>query len=139
MTPLGGLILVLCIFLGIGFGYCISKRIPNFIFKHIPTALSKKDKKIEEVLKNPHLLVEKLKASGKIYDEGKELDIKVGKDHETGQEVVVIEEIKKPKKGKPQLKASKSFKKKSTKKLSRTKQNYNEKISVASKKKVVKK
>jgi len=88
MTPLGWMIIIICIFAGIIIGYYIYKRFPNLFNKF------SKDKKMQEVLKNPHLLVEKLKSHGKIYDMGKELDIKVGEDSKTGQDVVVVEEIK---------------------------------------------
>ena len=86
MTPLGWVIIGICIVVGVVAG--------NFFFKKFPKLLNKfsKDKKMEEVLNNPHLLVEKLKSSGKIYDMGKELDIKVGQDKETGQDIVVVEE-----------------------------------------------
>ena len=83
MTPLGWIMIGTSIFVGAILGY--------FLFKYFPNLLER-DKKIKEVINNPHLLVEKLKSSGKIYDGGKELDIKVGVDNETGNEVVVVEE-----------------------------------------------
>ena len=83
MTPLGWLIIVIASFIGVAVGY--------FVFKYFPNLFTK-NKKMEEVIQNPQLLVEKLKSHGKIYDGGKELDIKVGIDKETGQEVVVVEE-----------------------------------------------
>lgn len=84
MTPLGIIIISICVLVGLIIGYVISKRYPN---------LFSRDKKIQAVINNPQLLVEKLTSSrGKIYDMGKELDIKVGKDKETGQDIVVVEE-----------------------------------------------
>ncbi len=83
MTPLGIIITAICILVGLAIGCFIFKRLPN-IFN--------KDKKIKEVIKNPELLLEKLKSHGKIYDTGKELDLRVGKDNETGQDVVIVEE-----------------------------------------------
>ncbi len=97
MTPTGWLVMVIAGFLGIAIGYFIFKYFPNFFGK---------DKKMQEVLKNPHLLVEKLKSHGEIYTVGEDgrknkLDIKVGKDKETGKEVVVVEEIEGPNPKKP--------------------------------------
>lgn len=83
MTPIGWFAIAICILIGIALGYYFSKRFPNLLGKN---------RKVEKVLNDPHLLVEKLKANGKIYDDGKELDIKVGVDNETGKEVVVVEE-----------------------------------------------
>ena len=88
MTPLGWIIILICIFAGIVIGNFISKRFPNLFSKFT------KEKGINKVLKDPHLLVEKLKSHGEIYDMGKRLDIKVGQDNKTGQDVVVVEEIK---------------------------------------------
>ena len=85
MTPLGMIIIAFCILIGVVLGSFFHKRFPN---------LFSKDREMQKVIKNPHLLVEKLKSHGKIYDDGKELGIKVGIDKETGKEVVVIEEIK---------------------------------------------
>jgi len=85
MTPIGWMAIALSIAVGVGIGSLLHKRFPN---------LFGKDRKMQKVIKDPHLLVEKLKAHGKIYDDGKELDIKVGLDSKTGKEVVVIEEIK---------------------------------------------
>ncbi len=103
MTPLGWIIIAICILVGITLG--------PFIFRRFPNLLNKDEKKIKEIINNPHLLVEKLKSGGKIYDVGKELDIKVGKDSETGQDVVVIEEIKSTKAKKIQKEISKKEKK----------------------------
>lgn len=107
MTPIGGLIIALCIFIGITLG-C-------YLFKHFPNLFGR-DKKMKQVLNNPHLLVEKLKESGKIYDMGKELDIKVGIDNETGKEVVVVEE-KESKKAKEIQKKVEKDKTKTKKKI----------------------
>ncbi len=120
MTPTGYIIIAFCILIGVVLGSFFHKRFPN---------LFGKDRKMQKVIKDPHLLIEKLKAHGKIYDDGKELDIKIGTDKETGKEVVVIEEIKSKKardikknlkKGtfvkeiskKPKIKISKSHKRK---------------------------
>lgn len=86
MTPIGWIIIGVCIMVGVTVG--------NYIFKRFPKLLNRftKDKKMQEVLKDPHLLVEKLKSSGKIYDMGKELDIKVGQDAKTGQDVIIVTE-----------------------------------------------
>ena len=96
MTPLGWIITGICIFMGVVVG--------KFLFKRFPNLLSK-DKRMEKVLKDPHLLAEKLKEHGKIYDMGKELDIKVGVDKETDQDVVMIEEkeVAKPKASKKKI------------------------------------
>ena len=83
MTPLGIIIISICVLIGLIIGYIISKRYPN---------LFSRDKKMQAVINNSQLLVEKLNSRGKIYDMGKELDIKVGKDKETGQDIVVVEE-----------------------------------------------
>ena len=104
MTPLGWIIIAICILIGITLG--------PFIFRRFPNLLNKDEKKIKEVLNNPHLLVEKLKASGKVYDGGEVLDIKVGKDSETGQDVVIVEEIKSTKAKKIQKKIIKKVEKK---------------------------
>ena len=109
MTPLGIIIILLSILIGIPVGLFIFKRFPNLFNKF------SKDKKIQDVIKDPHLLVEKLKSSGKIYDDGKELDIKVGKDNQTGQDVVVIEEIKTKKAKQIQEKITEKAEKKGSK------------------------
>lgn len=96
MTPLGWSVLVIILVIGVGLGLYLSKRYPNLLDK----ILNRSDeKKIKEVIENPHLLVEKLKSHGEIYDMGKKLDVKVGIDKETGKEVVVVEEteVKVPK------------------------------------------
>ncbi len=113
MTPLGIIIIVLCILVGLIIGKVISQFFPN---------LFSRDKKMREVMKDPYLLLEKLKAHGDIYDMGKKLELKVGKDSETGQDVVMVEEkevkrareiqkkiIEKPKK--KELKTKKKVKK----------------------------
>ena len=96
MTPLGWIVIGACIFLGVVIGY--------ILFKY-------KDKKLRKVIKDPHLLVEKLKASGQIYDDGKELDIKVGIDDKTGKEVVIVEERESKKAKTTQKKLEKKTKK----------------------------
>ena len=85
MTPLGIIIIVLSILAGLVIGHFISKFFPNLVSRN---------KKINKVIKNPRLLLEKLKSHGKIYDMGKELDLRIGKDSETGQDVVMVEEKK---------------------------------------------
>ena len=87
MTPLGIIIILLSVLVGIPTGLFIFKRFPKLFNKFT------KEKGINKILKDPHLLVEKLKSHGKIYDMGKRLDIKVGQDSKTGQDVVVVEEI----------------------------------------------
>ena len=121
MTPLGWTIILICVIVG----FALAK----YLFKKYPNLLDKDNKKMQEIINNPHLLVEKLKEHGKIYTEGKELNIQVGQDKETGQEVVVVEEMeskrakqveKKASKGKVQnkkkIKLSKSHKKGTKKK-----------------------
>ena len=83
MTPIGWMAIGLAVIIGLGLGSFLHKRFPN---------LFGRNRKMKKILKDPHLLVEKLKSHGKIYDDGKELDIKVGVDNETGKEVVVVEE-----------------------------------------------
>lgn len=112
MTPLGWIVIGTCVFSGAIIGY--------FLFNYFPN-LFNKDKKIKEVINNPHLLVEKLKASGKIYEGGEdgkkvELDIKVGIDNKTGNKVVVVEE-KESKKAKAIQKKFEKFEKKIKKKI----------------------
>ena len=77
MTPLGLAVIMLCICAGVILGKVFTNR---------------RERKMKKILEDPHLLVEKLKDSGKIYDDGKELDIKVGIDNKTGKEVVVVSE-----------------------------------------------
>ncbi len=103
MTPLGWFMVVICSIVGVSIGFFLSKHLNNlakyyskylvkyFPFKHFPNLFTF-DKKMQRVLQDPHLLVEKLRSQGKLYDGGKELDIKVGVDSKTGKEVVVIEE-----------------------------------------------
>jgi len=86
MTPIGIIIILLSVLAGIPIGLFIFKRFPNLFNKFT------KEGGINKVLKNPHLLIEKLKSHGKIYDMGKRLEIKVGQDSKTGQDVVVVEE-----------------------------------------------
>ncbi len=86
ITPVGWSIIVMSILIGIGLGYFLNKRFPN---------LFSQDKKMKKVLNNPHLLVEKLKANGDVYDhfedgKRKKLNFSVGTNAE-GKEIVVIE------------------------------------------------
>lgn len=113
ITPLGWAIIVMSVLAGIGLGYFLNKRFPN---------LFSQDKKINEVINNPHLLVEKLKAQGKVYDyyedgQRKELNFRVGL-NDKGKEVVVIEALprKSLKEAKKKLhkELKKSLKKKKT-------------------------
>ena len=91
VTSLGWAIIVGSIFIGIVVGLLLSKH--------------KKDKKIQKVIKDPHILAEKLKAHGTIYDMGKELDIEVGKDSE-GKDAVMIKEKESKKAQKTQKKVA---------------------------------
>ena len=113
MTPIGWIILAICIFAGFTIGAWINKNYPNFFDKFF--SFFNRDKRLKEVLNNPHLLVEKFKESGKIYDMGKELDIKVGKDSKTGQDIVVVEEIPSKKAKKIQKQITKKTEKKKLK------------------------
>ncbi len=108
MTPIGWITIIISVLVGVGIGSYLHKRNPNL--------LTKDDRKIKEIIENPHLLLEKLKAHGKIYDQGKELNLKVGMDSESGKEVLMVEEIeskkakaiqKKAEKGKVQSKKAK--------------------------------
>ena len=83
MTPIGWMAIGLAVIIGLGLGSFLHKRFPN---------LFGRNRKMKKILKDPHILVEKLKSHGKIYDDGKELDIKVGIDNKTGKEIVVVEE-----------------------------------------------
>ena len=107
MTPIGWMAIGLAVVIGLGLGSFLCKRFPN---------LFGADKKIQKVIKDPHLLVEKLKAHGKFYSDGKEFDIQVGIDKETGKEIVVVEEIKSKKAGEIKKKVEKEAKKKVKKK-----------------------
>ena len=82
MTPLGWSILAISVLAGISIGY--------FIFRRFPNALSL-DRKMRKVVKDPHILLEKLKSHGKIYDEGEEVDFKVGVDLDSGKEIIMVE------------------------------------------------
>lgn len=91
MTPIGWLGIIVCILMGAGLGYYLSKKFPNLLGRF------GRDGKMEKVLNDPHLLIEKLKSHGKIYEDrgdGRrvEIEIKLGEDSKTGKEVVVIEE-----------------------------------------------
>jgi len=111
MTPLGWFVIILSIIIGV--------FLAKYLFKKYPNVFDNKEKRMRETLKDPHLLVEKLKEQGKIYDEGKELNIKVGRDEKTGKEVVVVEEIESKRAKQVQKKASKGkvqYKKKGGKK-----------------------
>lgn len=115
MTPLGIIIILLSVLVGIPIGLFIFKRFPNLLNKFT------KERGINKVLKDPHLLVEKLKSHGEIYDMGKRLDIKVGRDSKTGQDVVVVEEIKVKKAKELQKKIAGKIEKKELKTKKKTK------------------
>jgi len=115
MTPLGIIILIVGILIGIKIGLFLFKRYPNLFNKFT------KEKEINKVLNDPHLLVEKLKSHGEIYDMGKRLDIKVGQDSKTGQDVVVVEEIKVKKAKELQKKIVEKIEKKESKTKKKTK------------------
>lgn len=98
ITPLGWTVILISLVVGSAGGHHIFKRFPN-IFDRFT-----EDKKMIQVINNPKLLAEKLKANGKIYEEGKngmraEIDFKVGIDDKTGKEVIIMEkeEFKIPK------------------------------------------
>ena len=87
LTPLGWAVITMSVFAGTIIGYFIFKRFPD---------LFSKDRKIEKVIRDPHLLLEKLKAHGKIYDgtdDGRrqEIDFKIGLDKESGKEILIVE------------------------------------------------
>ncbi len=124
ITPLGWSIISVSALIGIIGGNLIYKKFPN---------LFNEDKKMKKIINDPHLLMEKIKETGKIYDhteDGRrvEIDLKVGIDDKTGKEVLVIEkkepvkklkEMKKEdskKKIKPKKKVKKKGNKKGTKK-----------------------
>jgi len=85
MTPIGWTYLIIGIIAGAMFGAIFFKKFPNLLN-------NSKEREMRKIVKNPHLLVEKLKSHGKFYSEGKELDIKVGIDNETKKEIVIVEE-----------------------------------------------
>lgn len=92
MTPLGWSIIAISVFVGISIGYFIFQRFPN---------LFNEDRKMKKVMKNPHLLMEKLQVHGKLYDQGKygekvEMVLKVELDEESGKEILVIERKENP-------------------------------------------
>ena len=113
MTPIDWMAIGLATIIGLGLGSFLHKRFPN---------LFGKDRKMQKIIKDPHLLVEKLKSHGKIYDDGKEIKIEVGIDSKTGKEIVVIEEIKSKKAEtiKKELKKDKPKKKVKKKKIAFT-------------------
>ena len=117
ITPLGWAVIIMSVFIGIVGGYFIFKRFPNLLGE---------DRKIKKVIKNPHLLVEKLKAHGEIYDnleDGRrvEIDFKVGLDDKTGKEVLIVER-------KEPVKKLKEMKEKSTKKKIKPKKKVKKKV-----------
>lgn len=85
MTPMGWFIIIFCFIIGYFLAVFLFKKFPN---------LFQDNKKIDEVINNPHLLAKKLNANGKIFDDGNEVKIGVGIDKETGKEIVTVEEIK---------------------------------------------
>ena len=85
MTTIGWFIIIFCLILGYLLAVVLFKKFPN---------LFQDNKKIDEVINDPHLLAEKLNANGKIFDDGNEVKIGVGIDKETGKEIVTVEEIK---------------------------------------------
>ena len=87
LTPLGWAVIIMSALTGTVIGYFIFKRFPS---------ISDYDKKINKIIKNPHLLLEKLKAHGKVYDgleDGRrqEIDFKIGLDKESGKEILIVE------------------------------------------------
>ena len=93
MTPIGWFVVITSIIVGSILGYFLFKRFPNLF-----NFLDKDNKKIEKVINDPQLLLEKLKAHGKIYEEGEngkraEIDFKVGMDEKTGKEILMVEKI----------------------------------------------
>lgn len=113
MTPIGLATIGMSIVVGFIVGYIIFKRFPGL--------LDRDSKKIKTILNNPHLLVEKLKSHGELYDHGKKLEIKVGTDNETGKEVVVVEEKECPKAKRVQKKIDKKTSPKKGKKKGKKK------------------
>ena len=92
ITLLGWSVIAISVLIGVVLGNFIHKKFPN-LFKH--------DRKMKKIIKNPHLLMEKLKAHGKIYDQGKygervEMGLKVELDKESGKEILVIERKENP-------------------------------------------
>lgn len=85
MTPVGWTYLIIGIIGGAMLGVILSKKFPNLLN-------NSREKEMRKIVESPHLLVEKLKSHGKIYSEGKELEIKVGIDNETRKEIVIVEE-----------------------------------------------
>ena len=98
-TTTGWIIILVCIGIGYMVGSYLYKRKPNIL---------ESDKKVLEVINNPHLLAEKLNANGKIFDDGNEVKIAVGVDEKTGEEIVTVEEIKSKEAKKVQDKVDKS-------------------------------
>ncbi len=112
MTPMGWFVIIVCSIMGYFLAVYLLKKYPN---------LFQDNKKIDEVINNPHLLAEKLNANGKIFDDGNEVKIGVGFDKETGEEIVIVEEIKskeakKVQKDVEKVKVKKKIKSKSKKK-----------------------
>ena len=87
ITSLGWSVIAMSVFAGVVGGRFIYKKFPN---------LFSQDRKMKKIIKNPHLLMEKLQAQGKIYDhleDGRrvEIGLKVELDDKLGKEVLVLE------------------------------------------------
>ncbi len=115
ITPLGWSVIGLSVIVGVAGG--------NFIYKRFPNIFNL-DRKMKKIINNPHLLVEKLKSQGEVYDnleDGRrvEIDIRVDIDNKSGKEVLVFEKkepVKKLKEIKDKNKPKKKVKKKKVKK-----------------------
>ncbi len=84
ISPVGWATITISLLVGFLFGYILYKLFPQ-------------DRKLKKILNDPHLLVEKLKANGNVYDHfedgrKKELNFRVGTNAE-GKEVVVMEAL----------------------------------------------
>ncbi len=114
LTPLGWAVITMSVLIGSAGGYFVFKRFPN---------LFNNERKINKIIKDPNLLLEKLKANGKLYEEGEngkraEIDLKIGIDVNSGKEIIMMEKIEsKVKKTKKIVKEKIQDKKKVKKKI----------------------
>ena len=113
MTPFGWFLIITSVLVGSVMGYAVFNRFPNLLN-------TKKEKEVNRIVNNPHLLVEKLNANGKMFEEGKggmraEINFKVGVG-EKGQETVEMEKIETKKEPRKQSKKKEKVTKEKTKK-----------------------